>query len=819
MNILSSWFSKRTEQYTDNGLNPWAGLASYEDPETAAQRLKFCGRDDESYDVAKLVMGNIFVTLYGKSGIGKTSLLKAGVFPELRDELYTPLYIRLGMRDEKKPQSYQSMIVEAIEHTVGHISTINVIDEKKSPQATDFLWNYFARHRFYDKNGNKTCPVVVFDQFEEVFRGHRDEAETLLRQLDYINDKDHSLDNCTVDGEEYSYEFNFRFVVSIREDDLYRLEDSIDNCYLPALKRCRYRLRSLSEEGARAVILTPGAGLFKKEEEDSIVDSIIGKSRNEDGSISTNIVSLLCNQIFVDFQRNKDAGHIISLSTVKKFIEGNPFERFYNEATRGLPEGKKRELEKNLITEDGRRKFIDEMSFEDHLPNLHTRQSLLEGNSKILQRVPISSQGNVYGVELIHDSFCEAILNMRRRRQQQRMRLLQWILYIAIAAIVIGGSLVAWQQHETARKQKVLEEEAAKQHYSLTINLSLDKGFPKDYPWQAIVNVYAYGEDSLRPKWTDTMSCQSPAVKTYPLPDSVVRKNNMVRIEVNASDVDSLCMSRVDTISFTEGTRELDVPIRIARDPRRVFNFHGHVVFHKSPKQDFDIENACVIIGNHMTRTNENGMFSIPLQHEEVTDSTLNVTIFKNGLPHIQYEWTYLWNGTPKDLDTTTIAIQVSTPWKDSFDDIYERKIAAIDALYKKAGHENRQKDSIDNKEVKEWLREISVLGEDLTNIRRIWNTEITPQKMLGVQKFCCISCCTDGTIDVYRPVAGWYMVRNKKVYFEGWMSIFDKKKNLWRMHITGFEHLEKYQLTDFTITLSRGKRGKESTWSITGIK
>ena len=91
--------------------NPWAGLASYEDPETAERKLKFCGRDDDSYDLAHLIMGNVFVTLYGKSGIGKTSLLNAGVFPELRDEQYTPVSIRLGMRDEEHPQSYQTMIV------------------------------------------------------------------------------------------------------------------------------------------------------------------------------------------------------------------------------------------------------------------------------------------------------------------------------------------------------------------------------------------------------------------------------------------------------------------------------------------------------------------------------------------------------------------------------------------------------------------------------------------------------------------------------------------------------------------------------------
>ena len=107
INIFKRWFSHSKEQDIDDSQNPWAGLASYEDPKTAERKLKFCGRDDDSYDMVRLIMGNVFVTLYGKSGIGKTSLLNAGVFPELRKEQYSPVSIRLGMRDEEHPLSYQ----------------------------------------------------------------------------------------------------------------------------------------------------------------------------------------------------------------------------------------------------------------------------------------------------------------------------------------------------------------------------------------------------------------------------------------------------------------------------------------------------------------------------------------------------------------------------------------------------------------------------------------------------------------------------------------------------------------------------------------
>ena len=436
--------------------NPWAGLASYEDPKTARQKLKFCGRDDDSYDLARLIMGNVFVTLYGKSGIGKTSLLNAGVFPELRQEQYSPDSLRLGIRDEEHPQSYQAMIIEAAERIATKTNTINVIAEQKDPQAPDYLWNYFARHRFYDKNDEPTTPVFVFDQFEEVFRGHRDEAEILLKQLDYLNDKDHALDRCEIDGQTYRYEQNYRFVVSIREDDLYLLEDSIDNCYLPALKRCRYRLRSLTEEGARDAILIPGKGLFKDNDKQPITDAIISKSRNDDGSISTNIISLLCSRIYVDFKKSGE--NRISPLLVDNFLKGNPFEKFYNEATRGFSDREKSYIEDNFVDSTGRRNSIPESNFLKHVPN---GEALLGGDTRILQRTSTSSDGKNNRVELIHDSFCDPLSKQKEKREKKK-RLYQLALVSLIAILSLSAIVYVWSINQRMRtnESRILAEKA-----------------------------------------------------------------------------------------------------------------------------------------------------------------------------------------------------------------------------------------------------------------------------------------------------------------------------------------------------------------------
>ena len=437
--------------------NPWAGLASYEDPATAQHPLQFCGRDDESYDVAKLIGAHIVVTLYGKSGVGKTSLLNAGVFPELREDDYLPISCRLGMRNENDEKTYQDIIIAAIESAAARTETINVIDPQTKIQADDFLWNYFARHRFYNKLGDEVTPVIVLDQFEELFRYKHDWVETLLRQLHYLTDKDHTLDNCEIGGYDYRYKTNFRFVISIREDDLYRLEDSIDNCYLSALKRCRYRLRGLSDQSASDAILIPGKGLFRENECHPIADTIISIARNQDdNTVSTNILSLICNRIFAEAQRM--GLDYIPTSLVNTFVQGNPFEKFYNEATAGFSNREKSYIEDHLVDSTGRRNSVPETDFLLHVPG---GAALLKGDNRILQRTSTSSDGSSYRVELIHDSFC-APLSLQKEKRTKRRRAIALALATIFAVISTGVILVILDQKKELKIEKEKGEQEAR---------------------------------------------------------------------------------------------------------------------------------------------------------------------------------------------------------------------------------------------------------------------------------------------------------------------------------------------------------------------
>ncbi len=61
--------------------NPWPGLESFEEDAHAF----FFGRDREIKLLRDHVLDSQVTVLYGRSGLGKTSLLQAGLFPSLRE--------------------------------------------------------------------------------------------------------------------------------------------------------------------------------------------------------------------------------------------------------------------------------------------------------------------------------------------------------------------------------------------------------------------------------------------------------------------------------------------------------------------------------------------------------------------------------------------------------------------------------------------------------------------------------------------------------------------------------------------------------------
>src|ERR1700730_13833214 len=71
--------------------HPWLGLH----PFAEENHRYFFGRTAEVRDIFLRVRENPLTVLYGQSGLGKTSLLRAGLIPKLRVERFRPVRILL----------------------------------------------------------------------------------------------------------------------------------------------------------------------------------------------------------------------------------------------------------------------------------------------------------------------------------------------------------------------------------------------------------------------------------------------------------------------------------------------------------------------------------------------------------------------------------------------------------------------------------------------------------------------------------------------------------------------------------------------------
>lgn len=417
--------------------NPWAGLSSYDDPINVAEPLKFCGREDESLDLFNLIDDNIVVTLYGKSGIGKTSLLNAGVFPLLRDNNYTPIYIRLEA-DTISEGTFGSHIVDILSKRIKtafgneSIEIIDVVPENTNPESEDYLWNYFARRKFINESGDSTFPVIVLDQFEECIKLHHRQSSLLLKQIAYMSNRQNMLKDTYVNEQYYSYDYNFRFVVSIREDDLFRLEDMISLNYISSLRNGRYRLQNLGSQNAKSIIQNVGEQFINPTDLDDIAGLIIKVSKDEeDGFIRTNVISLICARLF-DLML-KRGQNVISLSDARDYLSSDPFEEYYTNAIKSLSEGEKRFIESNLVSSDGRRNVIPEPLLRN---SIRTTESLINGHTPIFHRLQSATGDNL--IELIHDGICPIVIKHRAIRLEKKNKT------ILSLYLIIFGLLGVW---------------------------------------------------------------------------------------------------------------------------------------------------------------------------------------------------------------------------------------------------------------------------------------------------------------------------------------------------------------------------------------
>lgn len=428
----------------DNFKNPWHGLKSYEEEEN------LYGRDQEANDIANIIINGFSSIIYGKSGIGKTSLLKAGVFPILKYEDFYPIYIRLE-HNNTVGNLYEDYLIQ-IDNSLKQVKSGIIVSEKNDEIKTYSL-QYILNHYIYKTSKDiKLTPVFVFDQFEELF--------TLADFLDTCS-VDKFFKDISVILNNYSEVQNFRLVFCIREDYLYCIERHSE--YIPAFKRNRYYLQDLSSDEAYEVITKPRKGLVNKDVARNILQLIESGVEKE---VNATILSLYMSQLYDKMQSCGDKS--ITSEIIHQFGD-NIIVTFYYDSIKEISNKTISYLENHLVTNGGYRHNIP---LDDAL-EAGVQEAEIEAlkNKRILH---VQSKANkVLYIEFTHDVLCPIIVKHRNERIVKekaditKKNILKKFLLFTLLFFIIF--LLVWY----SSRQKSAEAEARRQKESADSILAL----------------------------------------------------------------------------------------------------------------------------------------------------------------------------------------------------------------------------------------------------------------------------------------------------------------------------------------------------------
>jgi len=427
--------------------NPYVGPRPYE----RRDRLNFYGRNRESRELHSLILAERVVLFYAQSGAGKTSLLNAQVIPALEQEGFNVLPVaRVGIdlppgSDTRQVDNvFVSSVLmalagqERLAETLLHHTLRSFLEAFCPQQEDDFEYR---------------PPLLILDQFEELFTTHRDrwqEAKGFFLQLREALD---ALPNLGV-------------VFTMREDHVAKLDPYAP--LLPHRLRARFRMERLSKGAALAAVKGPlkdTSRSFAQGVAEQLVEELLkervatapGETTEIGGEFVEPVqLQVVCQSLWRDLPPDVT---VITLDHLQTFGDVNQallefYERSIKRAIRetGVREANLRScFEDRLITPAGTRGTVyrgREKSGEipneavDVLENLH----LIRGEWRAGAR----------WYELTHDRFIEPIQGSNKTWQEKRRRTLLTALGAAAAALVLILGLVfaiSWTTQQRAVEQ------------------------------------------------------------------------------------------------------------------------------------------------------------------------------------------------------------------------------------------------------------------------------------------------------------------------------------------------------------------------------
>jgi WD40 repeat protein len=418
--------SEHLTQFVIDAGHPWPGLM----PFTEEAQAFFHGRDLEAVELLRLIKRETLTVLFGQSGLGKSSLLNAGLFPRLRAEDYVPIYIRLDVSEQAPPLAAQ------VKDAIRINCRTHRIDAPEPPDDAT-LWGWF-HHRdtdFWSARNQLLTPVLVFDQFEEIFTlgRHGENLESRCRAFleelaDLVEDRmpaslaaSIEIDPALADGLDYG-KHAWKVVFSFREDYLPEFE-GLRSLIRPIMQN-RMRLTRMSGEQASQSIRKAGGHLVREEVAAQIVRFVAAPRSGRESAdlarleVEPALMSVVCREL--NNRRILAGAGEISANLLSAGAQQEIIHDYYENCLTDIDIRVRVFVEDRLLTDAG---YRDSCALEDALllPGV-TREAIDILIGRRLFR--LEERSGVLRVELTHDVLTRVAKESRdNRKEAERQRL------------------------------------------------------------------------------------------------------------------------------------------------------------------------------------------------------------------------------------------------------------------------------------------------------------------------------------------------------------------------------------------------------------
>lgn len=419
MNTQASGLLFKSGQAIVDEEHPWPGLASFREQDASF----FRGRESDVEKLFGLVNRERLTVLLGVSGLGKSSLLQAGLFPRLRQIKVLPVTIRLDFADASV--SLHEQVFAAIARQVQEKAI-----ESPVHYADETLWEYFHHKHteFWNARNQMVVPLLCFDQFEEIFTlgcGNKKRSaarnEFIIALADLVEGRCPArvkarLEKNPDEVKHFSFSRHpYKLIFSLREDYLADLEEL--RAAMPSVIHNRFRLLHMNGKQALTVVNQTKGRLISSNVAESIVRLVGGKQGDEQQELSAMriepaLLSLVCREL------NERRIAVGASQIDAQLVASNSqqiLENFYENSLTGHSPELRCFIEDKLITVSG---FRDSEAYDNALgiPGI-TKEALDQLVQCRLLRLE-EREGNIR-IELIHDRLRDVVRKSRDQRQLQ----------------------------------------------------------------------------------------------------------------------------------------------------------------------------------------------------------------------------------------------------------------------------------------------------------------------------------------------------------------------------------------------------------------